>query len=479
MIYTGILARMVSQDSFALMGVVLSIMGFAEIFSQVGIGPAIIQRKDLHAQHLTGAFYTSLALGVTFTLGFIVAAPLIAKSYNIAELEPIIQVVCTSFTISALAVVPRSMMLKEMKFKNFFIAGMISIVGGNLIVGLSLAYAGWDVWAYVWALFAQNTLMTISFWILQPTKIKFKWEWSYTQDLLGYGGASSLFNALNYAATKVDVLLLPKYASQLPASNRSPLDTAGLYERSAYVMSLPITIMAKLSDNVLFSGMSKMQDQQARLRRLMLIGNQFLGILVIPICVFISFFSKEIITIYLGPSYEEAASVLQVLFIAIIFRTLTRLTDSLLRAVNAVLRGSIIKAFYLVIMIVGVVVAIPYGIQMIAWSIVATTAIHYLMSIFLSQRLIDVPIFKQLGALVPGIVLGLFNLVVLFSLDLIAIFNESPHLVKLIIGGMVWGVSTLALILAFPSILRANDIHPSEFLPKKILSLPLLNRLGK
>lgn len=479
MIYTGILARMVSQDSFALMGVVLSIMGFAEIFSQVGIGPAIIQRKDLHDQHLTGAFYTSLALGALFTLGFIVSAPLIAKGYAIPELEPIIQVVCTSFTISALAVVPRSMMLKEMKFKNFFIAGMISIVGGNLIVGLTLAYAGWDVWAYVWALFAQNALMTISFWLLQPTKISFKWEWNYTQELLAYGGASSLFNALNYAATKVDVLLLPKYANQLPASSRTPLDTAGLYERSAYVMSLPITIMAKLSDNVLFSGMSKMQDQQARLRRLILIGNQFLGILVIPVCVFISFYSEAIITLYLGPNYEDAAEVLQVLFIAIIFRTLTRLTDSLLRAVNAVLRGSIIKAFYLIIMIVGVVIAIPYGIKTIAWSIVATTAIHYFMSIFLSQRLIHISVFKQIGALIPGILIGAFNVAVLFTLDFISIFHQSPHFIQLLIGALVWGISTLALVLAFPKILRANGIHPSEFLPKKILQLPLLNRLGK
>ena len=117
---------MIAPESFALMGVVLSIMGFAEIFSQVGIGPAIIQRKELHPQHLSGAFYTSLILGVTFTLGFVLAAPFFASTYHIPELEPIMQVVSTSFTIAALAVVPRSLMLKEMKFKSFFIAGMIS-----------------------------------------------------------------------------------------------------------------------------------------------------------------------------------------------------------------------------------------------------------------------------------------------------------------------------------------------------------------
>jgi len=70
--YTGLLARLVSKDSFMLMGIVLGIMGFAEIFSQVGVGPALVQRKEVHQQHINGAFYTAVLLGLSFTLLFIV-----------------------------------------------------------------------------------------------------------------------------------------------------------------------------------------------------------------------------------------------------------------------------------------------------------------------------------------------------------------------------------------------------------------------
>jgi len=169
--YTGLLARLVDKDSFMLMGIVLGIMGFAEIFSQVGVGPALIQRKDVHQQHINGAFYTAVILGLSFTLLFLIMAGAIAAFYELPELKEITQVVCTSFIISAVAVVPRSMMMKNMRFKTMFKASMISIVGGNLIVGLSLAYLGWDVWAYVWALFAQNTLMTIALWYYEPVRV--------------------------------------------------------------------------------------------------------------------------------------------------------------------------------------------------------------------------------------------------------------------------------------------------------------------
>lgn len=468
---------MVSSDAFALMGLVLAMMGFAEIFSQVGIGPAIIQRKELHPQHLSGAFYTSLILGFTFTLTFIICAPAIAQFYGDDRLVSITQITATSFTISALAVVPRSLMLKAMNFKAFFVAGMISIVGGNLIVGLSLAYLGYGVWAYVWALFAQNVLMTLSFWTLQKTSFPLLWKWSYTRELISYGGASTLFNALNYAATKVDVTLLPKYASRLPNMNhpQQGLEAAGMYERSAYVMSLPITIMAKLSDSVLFSGMSKMQDENEKLKRLILTSSQILAIIIIPSTIYIIFLSEAIIEIYLGKNYAESAGVLSILFLAIIFRSLSRLNDALLRAKNAVMKGAYYKLFYLIIMIIGVYFSIPFGLKAVASSIVFTTFIHYLMSVYLCRKLIRVSILKQLKATVPGLKLGVCSLLILGIYSFLA--PSFSAFVEILLTAFLWIMAMLVLVYASPKALLANHIHPYDYVPVRLRSVPLVGAL--
>jgi IMP dehydrogenase/GMP reductase len=94
---------------------------------------------------------------------------------------------------------------------------MISIIGGNLVVGLILAYLNWNVWAYVWALFAQNALMTMALWYYEPVRIAGGWEWKYTRELIRYGAGSTLFNAFNYLATKLDVLLVPRHSAVVPA----------------------------------------------------------------------------------------------------------------------------------------------------------------------------------------------------------------------------------------------------------------------
>lgn len=482
--YTGLLARLVSPDSFTLMGIVLGIMGFAEIFSQVGVGPALVQRKEINQQHINGAFYTAIILGLLFTLAFVAFAPLMASLWNLPQLEKIIQVVCTSFFISALAVVPRSMMMRAMRFKVMFFASMISIIGGNVIVGLLLAYNGWNVWAYVWALFAQNALMTIALWLFQPVKITRKWEWSYTRELVRYGAGSTLFNALNYFATKLDVMIVPLFAQKIPdTTTDQQLFKSAMYERSNYVMSQPITIMGKLSDSVLFSGMSRMQDEDQKLRKMMLIATNLLAIAIVPVTVFVCFFSKELLLVWLGPQYEEATPVLSILFIAVIWRSLSKLGDSLLRAKDAVYRGSWYKAINVLLVALGIYLAIPYGMPAAAGAVVVSTFINYLMNMHLCTRLIGIKWVDLLKALIPSMILAFATMSMCFVIRFLVRTDNSSSLIVLLISGLyVFGTIVLAVYYR-PEQLGDKNINPLYFLPERIQNLkfvkPMMARLKK
>lgn len=467
--YTGLLARLVSKDSFMLMGIVLGIMGFAEIFSQVGVGPALIQRKEVHQQHINGAFYTAVILGLGFTLLFIGLAPAIASWYELPELKPIVAVVSASFTISALAVVPRSMMMKNMRFKTMFKASMVSIVGGNLIVGLTLAWMGWNVWAYVWALFAQNLLMTLALWYFEPVKITGSWIWKYTRELIRYGAGSTLFNALNYLATKLDVLLVPK---MLRGANSELLPeqkaAASYYERANYAMTQPITVMGKLSDSVLFSGMSKLQDDDAKLRKLLKIATSVLALILLPVTAFIFFFADELINIWLSEAYTETAEILRILFAAVVFRSLSKLGDSLLRAKDAVYQGSWFKAIYVLLIAAGIYFTVEMGMNYVALAIVLATVVHYIMNMFICSKLVGLNVRDILSAWSPALVLGAISACCSWSMN---IFNDHLGLndFTIIILTLFVNASLLVItIRTFPSVLGNHETNPLLHLPDRL-----------
>jgi O-antigen/teichoic acid export membrane protein len=81
-----ILARLLAVEAFAVMGVILGVLGFAEIFAQVGVGPALIQRKEIHQQHFNGAFYTAIILGTLFTAAFFFSADWMGKINGMDQL---------------------------------------------------------------------------------------------------------------------------------------------------------------------------------------------------------------------------------------------------------------------------------------------------------------------------------------------------------------------------------------------------------
>lgn len=476
--YTGLLARLVDKDSFMLMGIVLGIMGFAEIFSQVGVGPALIQRKEVHQQHINGAFYTAVILGLSFTLLFLLMAGVIASFYELPELKLITQVVCTSFIISAIAVVPRSMMMKQMRFKTMFKASMISIVGGNLIVGLALAYWGWDVWAYVWALFAQNALMTLALWIYEPVRITARWEWKYTRELIRYGAGSTLFNALNYLATKLDVLLIPRALrggmTELSALQRN---MASYYERASYAMTQPITIMGKLSDSVLFSGMSRMQDDTERLQKTMTLATSLLASILIPTSVFVFFFSDELITLWLGNDYLETAMILKVLFLAVLFRSLSKLGDSLLRAKDAVYQGSLFKAVYVICIACGIWFGTAYGMTGAAWGIVLATMLHYAMNMHMTTRLIHLGWGALLKAWIPGVLLGLICFGASWCVHVITTWMLLPGYFVLMAALVVLPLLMLVSIYLFPTILGNQQSNPLYYLPARLKEIGVVRNI--
>jgi hypothetical protein len=179
----------------------------------------------------------------------------------------------------------------------------------------------------------------------------------------------------------------------------------------------------------------------------------------------------------------EVVPILQIVIGAVIFRTLSRLGDSLLRAKDAVFKGSWIKAVYLIIMTAGIFFTVDYGMNMVAASIVFTTFIHSLMSLHLCRQLIGVTWSQQISALVPSLILGIVSTIAAFGASFISAQLHLPAIISIALGA-VCVLSALLLIVWFrPQVLGHRHINILFYLPEKIKSLrfmqPLVQRVNE
>ena len=460
--FISLLARILEPADFGVMAIALVVVGFIEIFAQVGIGPSLIQRKDLSPQHTRTAFSFSLVLGCLFFGLMYLAAPWIGSFYRKELLVDVLRWISLSFILSSLAIVPRSLLIREMAFKKLFIAACVAMVIGNLVIGLGLAYSGAGIWSYVVALLCQNALLGLMYWILRPSAIGWKWHAKALRQMLGYGGRSTLFNVSNYAAGKADTLLVGHLAQNAQASGWS---TTGLYDRSAYLMGLPISVLGKLGDSVLFSGMAALQEERAALQRVLTRAAGLISWLIFPASVLLIVFATDIAVLFLGDQYVAAGPVVRILFIGVAFRSLIKLGDAVVRAVDALSAAIAIKLLFLICVSASTYFALTrnYGIEGVAWGVTASTVVQFAAMGALILRTMQWDFRRAVATMKPGLSALLLAAIGCIAIDWLTNqwspggSNWEYRLVR-VAGAGIWTACCMVFMACrFPELIDGND----------------------
>ena len=85
-----------------------------------------------------------------------------------------------------------------------------------------------------------------------------------------------------------------------------------------------------------------------------------------------------------------------------------------MRAKNALYRSSVVKFIFLVFTVAGIIIGLPFGIEMLSWMIVLAAIIHSLLMLRLVMKVIEANWGAFLKTLIPGlqlmVIIGVKNL---------------------------------------------------------------------
>jgi lipopolysaccharide exporter len=84
---------------FGLMAMVMAVLGFAQIFTDMGVGGAIIHRQENSPNELSSLFWLNVSAGAVIFLLLVAATPLIVAFFDeprLASLLPTMAVLCCS-----------------------------------------------------------------------------------------------------------------------------------------------------------------------------------------------------------------------------------------------------------------------------------------------------------------------------------------------------------------------------------------------
>ncbi|MFA6713271.1 MAG: oligosaccharide flippase family protein, partial [Bacteroidales bacterium] len=146
LVIAGILSRILTSDDFGVIAIATVIIAFFSIFSDLGIAPSIIQKKDLTNDDFNNIFSFTIWSGIIISILFFLSSWLIADFFNSEILIPVCQLLSINLLFASVNIVPNALLQKAKRFKFIAVRTLgVQVVCG--IVSIIAAYKGAGVYA--------------------------------------------------------------------------------------------------------------------------------------------------------------------------------------------------------------------------------------------------------------------------------------------------------------------------------------------
>ena len=328
-IVTAILARLLPPEDFGTIALTVVVTSFFDILANAGIGPAIIQNKDINETDLPNLFRFSTYLAFVLVLLFGALIYPISIFYGKVELISILFLVTIQLFFNTLNVVPLALLLKEKKFqiiaKNAVcyacICGFFSVLAAFNDWGIySLLITPIGVSVITFVLTVKYNFQIVCFKTFAVSKKSIK-------KILNFSIYQFLFNFVNYFSRNMDKILLGRYLG---------FQSLGYYEKSYRLMTLPISTLTNVFTPSLQPVLSDFQNDTTVIRNVYNRISQYLFFVGTILTPFLCFSAKEIILILFGEQWMAAVPVFQVLSVSVPFQMVDSLSGSILQSANKI-----------------------------------------------------------------------------------------------------------------------------------------------
>jgi len=237
----AILARLLTPEEFGTVALVTVFIGFFGLLGDMGIGPAIVQKKELTDKDLSSIFGLTIIMAFFLSLVFFLSAGLIAEFYDNPVLIPLVRLLSLVIFFNVIQIVPSAINRKKLRFKEMALVTLsIRIFTGA--IAIYLAYNDFSYYSLVIQNIISGFLVFLVFFILYPVKFTFFLKWEPIKKIASFSSYQFAFNFINYFSRNLDNLLIGKFLGSAPL---------GYYNKSYSLMMLPVSNLTHVITPVL------------------------------------------------------------------------------------------------------------------------------------------------------------------------------------------------------------------------------------
>lgn len=427
-VVTIILARLLSPDVYGKIALVSVFTAVLQVFVDSGFANALIQKKETDDVDFSTVFYFNIA--ICFALYFLLfaVAPLIAYFYDDDTLIPIIRVMSLILIISGLKNVQQSYVSRNMLFKRFFFATL----GGTLcaaVVGVTLAYNGFGVWALVIQLLVNSAVDTLIMWITVKWRPKKMFSFKRLKELFDYGWKLLVSQLITVTYNNLRQLLIGKVYSN---------SDLAFYNQGDKVPNLIVNNINSSIDSVLFPALAAEQDSAERVKEMTRIAIKISSFVMMPLMMGLAVCAEPLVSIVLTDKWLPCVPYLRIFCCVYAFYPLHTVN---LNAINAMGHSEIYLKLEIIKVAAGLVIlliTLPFGMKALAVGYLISTIVCQFINSWPNKRLLKYTYLDQLLDIMPYILLSCGMGLLVYFIQFIGLDRGMTLIIQILFGGILY-----------------------------------------
>jgi O-antigen/teichoic acid export membrane protein len=245
-----------------------------------------------------------------------------------------------------------------MRFTALAVINVVSLVVGAAIA-IAGAEAGYGYWALVAMSIASTLATTFGVWLVTGWIPMMPRRRTGIRSMMHFGGAITFTSIVSYIAYNTDKVLIGRFWGA---------EAIGIYGRAYYLVSVPIDNVHNAVADVVFSTLSRLQDDPVRLKTYFLKGLSLVFGLMLLGTIACALFADDVVFVVLGPKWADAAAIVRLLAPTIGIIAIIYPLGGLLYAIGLVARSLKMALALAPLLIIGYVIALPYGPKGVAFA---------------------------------------------------------------------------------------------------------------
>ena len=403
-----VLARLLTPEAFGVVTTLAMIITFAEIFTDAGFQKYLIQHEFADErdrdESTNVAFWSNLVMSLLIWGIIIIFSNPLAALVGNPGLGHVLIVACVSIPLAAFSSIQLALFKRDLDFRTLARVRIISTLI-PLLVTVPLAFWLRSYWALVIGTITVNLVNAVLLTVFSKWKPRRFYSIAKFKEMFSFTVWSMIEAVSIWLTAYVDVFIVGTMLSQY---------YLGLYKTSSTLVGQIMGLITAITTPILFSALSRLQNDEKEFQRLFFRFQKLVGLLVIPIGVGIFIFSDLVTELILGSQWTEASGFVGLWALtSAVTIVLSHYSSEVYRAKGKPKLSVLAQVLHIVVLWPVVLIAVKYGFEVLYVSRSLVRLEMIVVNLCIMGWIIKMPVGKMLTNILPSCIAAACMLLIL------------------------------------------------------------------